>query len=538
MQWNTRQAKMYFLKAILLVACLMLVGLAAPYLPSVLIPIILVAFSLLSTCGALYYTVVNRLHKQYKLNAGGQLSHINRRWTWKMVGFLVLFLFSGFFFLLEAPKWDALEWVLTWLAAPVYYVVFLFAEQYLRKEFAPKFYKANAMKWSFWIVGVLLCLVYALLSLLLPSVDYGSLAEAFQQTAKPYAASPSALMCEVDKLTSLGDGIVAFGISQIADVSAPIAFVCRFAIYASVFFGLVNQFGFCLLGKDEIRSEFQLLPAREAEPEDDKTSDVLSSNTIRRPYAIAVSVVLIVAMALYMALEAEAAKAQATQEHTAIEQFVNDQMDALVFLVDGAYEQTKEWSENRDSYAQQIEDLRHERNDALEPMIDEYYGRCEENIDSYLEWYYGIAGGWAKFLKPFGNLGGDDAVKTFLERITEGTDGDAIQEAYRGYQERIEQLKSEASLLNLNDPLEQQLQAGEADDAGSSDDDQADLTLDLWQPLSGWGSNSIVKDTLLNTDADVSRDQMKEKLLALIETARSDTMEKLQRDTPTLLVSN
>lgn len=538
---TVKQAGRYFLKAVLLVAALMLVGLTVPRLPAPCIPVILMAFALLSTCGALYYTVVGRLHKQYKLAAGGQLSHINRRWTWKLVGFLVLFLFSGFFFLLEAPKWDALEWALTWVAIPTYYGVFLLTQRYLKKEFAPAFYKANAMKWSFWIVGVLLCLVYAVLSLALPSVEYAGLADAFQQTAKPYAASPSALMNEVDKLVSLPDGITAFGIAQAAGISWPVAFACKFAVYASVFFGLVNQFGFCLLDADEVRSEFRILPSPDEGAADGNGRHGRPSDApVRRAYFVAVAVVFVVASALFLTLEAVMAKAQASQEHTAIESFVNEQMDALVYMVDGAYVQTREWAENRDDYARQLAELRDERNEALTPLVDAYYERCRGNVDSYLEWYYGIAGGWAKFLKPFGNLGGDDAVKTFRERITQGADAGAIQEVYGSYQGRIDQLMKDASLLDLEDDLSRQLQAGE--DAGgepsgedgnepeSGSEPESEHALDLWQPLSGWGSRSVVKDTLLNTDADVGREEMKEKLLALIEQARADTLAELQRD--------
>ena len=369
----------------------MLLGRVAPILPVPLIPIVMVAFSAISTCGALYYTVVKRLRRQYELNAEGQLSRLNRKWMWKLVGFLLLFLASAFFFLLEAPKWDALEWALTWAAIPIYFAVFLFAEKRLKKEFGPRFYKARAMKWSFWIVGVALCIAYAALSLLLPSADYSSLSEAYQLAPKPFEGSPSALMDEVGELSSLMDGIVSFGIARASEAYGPIAFICKFVVYASVFFGLVNQFGFCLLNMSEIKSEFQLLPAhderivwewegrsyeddsfREAvlvaeedfteEGTDDPHGEILAR------YIIAVAVVLVASIAIFLGLNYGVEKMRETEDYTAIEQFVNDTIATTTFVVDGALEQYR----TLEDYRNRIHELEDERNEGIAPLLDEY----------------------------------------------------------------------------------------------------------------------------------------------------------------------
>lgn len=525
MKSTIEQGRPYFIKAVILVAALMLLGMIAPYMSSFLIPFALVAFSAISTCGAMYYTVVKRFRRQYELNADGRLSGINRRWTFQLVGFLVAFLFSAFFFLLEAPKWDALEWVLTWAAIPVYFVVFAFSQERLKQEFGPKFYKARAMKWSFWIVGVVLCIVYALLSILLPSADYASLAEAFQKVPKPYEGAPSAIMDEAGKLSSLAQGITAFGIARATEVSLPIAIVCKFVIYASVFFGLVNQFGFCLLSKNEIKSEFQLLPGNDEEPDWEATDNRSSRAAIRYPYIAAIAIVLVASVALFLALEFKAQEARETQEYTAIEKFVNEQIEQATFIVDGAYEKVK----NLEAYAKQIRELREERDEALTPMLDNYYDECRQNIGAYMEWYDGPSGAWAKFIKGIGDFGANDAINAFKDNVASVVGDTDIQSEYGQYQERINQLIYEASSLVSEDDGTQQLESLDYITAAMIGETYGELTLNLWRPLDGPEGITAAKDVLLNTDANVGRDALSENISGLIDAAQADAFEELRQ---------
>lgn len=521
-----QQAKWYFIKAVIVVACLMLAAQIAPYLPSVLIPLILVAFSLVSTMGALYYTVIDRLHRQYRLAKDGQLSRLNRKWTVRLVVFLIAFLISAIFFILEAPKWDVLEWVLTWLAIPLYYIVFRFMRSRLEREYARDFVKAHAMRWSFWIVGIALCIVYALLSVLLPTGEFDTLRAAFDSVPQPYAASSSALMDDVGKLAWYGDVLASYGLAQVSDGSPIIAFVCRFIIYAGVFFGLVNQFGFCLLDKDEVKSEFQLLPA--VGEESTRGEGPAKEEPIRWRYILVIAVVLVAATTLFLAAEFEAAKAKASREHTLIEAFVDEWTDNAVAIADGQLAEIRERDERRQNQAQWISELVQERNETLNPLIDEYYDCCRENVDSYLDWYDGVAGWWAKLWKGAGDTSANDAVKTFKERITEGANGANIEGIYRLYQGRIDTVRAEAAKDLSAEELTAIFGSAAAAISGSqgseADGGGPTQAINLWRPLD---DPATVSDVLLNTGDGADRESMRAKILDLIEQARADAFAQL-----------
>lgn len=499
------QTVAYFVKAILLVVCLMLVSWVAPHMPSVLLPLFFIAYTAISTIGALYYTVINRLHRQKKLADAGNLSKLNRKWVWRMVGILVVAIISGFFFVLESPKWDGYEWLLIWIAIPLYFGVFRFLQHQLKKEYAPKFYKAHAMRWSFWIVGVILCAAYAIITSLLTSQNhYETLAAAFDAVQEPYQHAPSVLMGEIEGVSSLADGLTAYGIGQFSDDLIIVGIIFKAITYASVFFGLVSQFGFCLLDLTEIKSEFQILPSYD---EDDSSGPVLPR------YLIAGATVVIVTYVAFLCTEFEFAKVRATGEYTFITEWVDENKGVLIDLADGAYADMKDWHMQKEASIQAVETVLVERNDQLTPLINEYYDQCLSNIDPYLDWYYGPAGTVAKLMKPFGNPMAGMAKDAFLEQIKAGVDDGSIMESYAEYQEKLRALQEESSAI---------LTVAEVGALfGGSDDD----TLNLWAPLE---DPSNVNDVLLNTEEGVSREDMQDKVGELIEWAREDSLSKIK----------
>lgn len=254
------QTRSYFSRAAAFLAALGITAWLAAYLPSLALAVLMVGYAVFSTIGALHFTVIKRLHKQYKLEEEGNLSRLNRKWVLTLAVLFILSLVSAFVFVLESPKWDALEWVFTICGVPLYFLVFIFTQRHLKKEYAPKFDRAKAMRVSFWVVGVILCLGYAVVSLFVAAPESNiTLQSTLEATPNSFAYSPSALMSDTGKLSSFVDALVAFGMTKASGLSIAVAFICRFVIYAAVFFGLVNLFNFCLLSNDEIRAEFQPL---------------------------------------------------------------------------------------------------------------------------------------------------------------------------------------------------------------------------------------------------------------------------------------
>ena len=98
----------YLAKALPLALFLTLAGACATSLPWFAFPPILLIYALVATMGALYYVMIRRVHKQDMFFEGGELSKYNRKWLIWFIALFVFSLFSAFFFVLGAPRWDGL----------------------------------------------------------------------------------------------------------------------------------------------------------------------------------------------------------------------------------------------------------------------------------------------------------------------------------------------------------------------------------------------------------------------------------------------
>lgn len=488
----------YFAKAIILVGILMLVAMVAPHLPAPILPLFIVAYALVATMGALYHTVIHRLHKQKKLTADGTLAHYNRRWVLWLIGYLVAFSFSGFFFLLDAPTWEPLEWAFTWAAITVYYVVYLGVRYRLKREYGPAYYKAQSMLWSFWITAAILCLLYAALSMVIGNhIEYTTMRAAFDGAPQPYQDSPSALMGEVGYASSFTSGLTNYFVAQAETSWYAFGFVFQFAFYALALFGLVNQFGFCLLDARELKSEFQLLPA-----DDDESGGQSQGKTqYLLRYFLIVGAVAVVVFANFLFLEVKVSAVRSSEEATWLKACVEEQKDWLIERIDGVA-QVKEASQKAD-------DIINQANAVLQPAVNAYYEDCANNLDAYLDWYYSPFGMVAKLFKNT-----DEAVKVFKEKVTSGvSDADILAECQRS-EARLDELAQNDGSLNELAMVPANLLAAKA---GFATIQQEGL----------WNLDDHQKAIILGQQNDPDRETMKAQLAELINAVREHTLTTL-----------
>ncbi len=503
------QAAPYFGKAAVLLALLTLFGCVAPRLSSLDVALVTVAYAAVSTAGALYFVVTRRMLRQYKLADGGSLSHINRRWPLVAGALFALSLASGFLFLLSAPKWDAAEWVLTWLAVPLYFAAYAFMKRRLSREFAPRFDKAHAMRWSFAVVGALLCLVYAAVSMLAAPADFPSLQAAYEATYKPFEHAPAAVMCEADKLASFADGLKDYALAKASGASVAVVFAVRVVVYASVFFGLMSQFGACLLDRSEVMGDFQLLPP---------AGKTRSAGPLLKRYFAVLGALAIAWSALFLWADAATAEAQTSEEHTAIERAVDELMANATIAIDGEAQEMLERKAAEAGYEQQIAALLAERRDELRPAAEAFYTKCRENVDAYLDW---SGGAEAWMLRTVGFFNADPIRDKFFEIVENGADAGALEGRYAEYYDKIAQRAEEAqaetggaldALLDQASPMQRDLSARE---------------LELWAPLEGDGAkakNDELADVLLMRGGYGERDKAREWILGLIDEAEADAL--------------
>lgn len=504
-----KDAGFYVAKAVALLLLLMVVGKLGPDFPSFVFPLVFLLYALVSTMGALYSVVVRRAHKQEMLSEEGQLSRYNRKWTLWTIGLFLFSCASALLFTINAPRWSMSQWVLIWVSAFAYYIVFLLADRKARNLYRAGYHKAKAMRWSVAITVVALCAAYAVVAFVSFPIDQGFAAKALSDMHGPYENSWSALMCDLDKLSMLSDGLMNAFVGQVASRSFIIAAFIEIVVTVSVFLGLANLFAFCLLTCEELKSEYHLLPV--------KGCDEVSGCSLAKWYGALVGGTWLVLAILFLGFEFETSKIRASEAQTPIDSFVEQESKLISLMLDPGIDEVisdarevELLKEINADFLKKYEALAQEREAGIAALIDEYYDQCLKGMESYLDW---CEGPWGWIAMHMGSKGKDMAIEAFNNEMMSQVDGTELQFESDDYN---------AELSRLDDEYRTKVHSAMPDLPDALDFKSTSIE---WSVL-GIDKESRVLDEILDTDAD--RQARKESVRKLIEEARQDAHASLE----------
>lgn len=479
----------YLVKAAVLVGLLYAFGRYAGMLPPAGVAAVWAALSAVSSLGLAYRHVVRKTIKQQAYyEAGGGLARINNGRLLCLVGSFALSAVFIAGFVLEAPAWEASEWVLVVAAVPVYPLVFLLVYRLMRRQLRPVHRISGAVGWSVWIAGALLCAAYLALCLAQPAATFESAAAAFDSVAQPFADSPSALMREAGVLAAFSDGLAAYGASKAAEVSGAGYLAIKVALNASAFFGVANLLGLCMLGWFELKRVFLPLeagPASDAGADMGADASAASSPSAPAPApapvplpaadapdagpgapvepapavvpapapapaplraAVATFVALpIMLAAAFLVADAMVARAAQTQEYTAAERFVRDQMGLAVFVLDGHYYDQAAVEALLEEARVASAALSEEAEATLVPLINASFDARLANVDAYLDWYYSLPADYERLVTMVTGTVEDFMRDQFTANIEAGIDDTALEDALRDLAERAAALEEDTA---------------------------------------------------------------------------------------------
>ncbi len=479
----------YLVKAAVLVGLLYAFGRYAGMLPPAGVAAVWAVLSAVSSLGLAYRHVVRKMIKQQAYyEAGGGLARINNGRFLCLVGSFALSAVFIAGFVLEAPAWEASEWVLVAAAVPVYPLVFLLVYRLMRRQLRPVHRISGAVGWSVWIAGALLCAAYLALCLAQPAATFESAAAAFDSVAQPFADSPSALMREAGVLAAFSDGLAAYGASKAAEVSGAGYLAIKVALNASAFFGVANLLGLCMLGWFELKRVFLPLeagPASDAGADMGADASVVSGASATAPApapvplpaadapdagpgapvepapavvpapapapaplraAVATFVALpIMLAAAFLVADAMVARAAQTQEYTAAERFVRDQMGLAVFVLDGHYYDQAAVEALLEEARVASAALSEEAEATLVPLINASFDARLANVNAYLDWYYSLPADYERLVTMVTGTVEDFMRDQFTANIEAGIDDTALEDALRDLAERAAALEEDTA---------------------------------------------------------------------------------------------
>lgn len=472
-----KQSIQYFIKAVLLVAVLFVIAKLAPSMPPLVLALVWAALSALVAIGYTYYGTIKKLQTQLTLKADGKLARLNEGRTIRLIiSFVVAaILMAGLIF--QAPGWDTPRWLLIGAAVPINYLVALGVGRVLFHEFEPRFALAKITQISAGITGVLLCVGYVIMLVVEPAHTFPSAYEAFMAMPQPFANSSSALLVEAGQYAALAQGIVAYGMAKVAEVSYGGYLIVSLVMVASAYFGFASLLSLCLINDAELKYVFYPLEvakaqalteladdsddAKVAKPDTLDADESASNTTVTSAEAdadkpapkktavpvkryIACACVLPVLLAgAYLVADAEAARVVETEEYSAAETFVREQVGVAAYVLDGKYYDQAAVEEILQQADVKAEQLSEDAQAVLVPLINEAFDQRIANVDAYLDWYYSLPADYERLAQFFtGTI--EDGMKEQLEaRINEGVDDTALTDELTNYLTQAQQLRED-----------------------------------------------------------------------------------------------
>lgn len=412
--------------------------------------------------------------------------------------------------------------VFIWGAGILYYPVSFGVRIYLRKELMPRFIKASSIQVSFVLVIIFACVIFGVVIANLPLESANKLSEAIENRPMYFQTSSIVLLTDLDKLTTFLDSISSFALANAATSFFIVGLVFRIITFASMLYGFIGTLAFCMLSRKEVASVFQLLPAFNKNEQLDENQSML----IR--YFVAPLIIWLVVISGLGYAELKTEETLQATGTTPISQFVDNQLKVVV--------QTIEWAEDMnvlaDKFNNDKKELVGKYENKLNNLLIEYYDSCEDDIDSYLDWYYGLAGQVTNALK-FIPLARDRALDEFNSLVAEGNSTKVVRSKFKhqydNYQTQMNQIIEEFN-QKAEDLSSEQLPLPSIPSISFSIKDliSPDKTLSLWPTLNSGNDNDKkdIASKILPSDSS-DREAFKQKLIELIGEEKQRSLETL-----------
>lgn len=382
----------FLVKALVLLLSLYGIARFAPVMPPVVLGLAVALLCLASSAVLAYHAVVRKIRKQFELRAEGRLSKLNEG---RKICFLASFLASlwlVFWLVLELPTWGMDQWILIVVAVPVFYLILCFVKRFTKKEFEKPFQDSRAIIISSGILGLLLCIGFAILIWVDPVPAFSNAQEAYLSTVNPYQDSPSGIFAEVGKVNAFAEGITAYGLSKVAEISYEGYLIWRVVLAASALFGFSSLLGACALSAEDVKKLF--LPLESAKSGDH------DFRYLKGYIALACALPMLLTV-LFVGGNVAVERIEQTGGFSLAEDYIRGQIGIAAYLIDGKYydqlalealiEETKEKSTA----------LYDEATQTLVPMVNEAFDRRVESVDGYLDWYYSLPADYERLARFF-----------------------------------------------------------------------------------------------------------------------------------------
>lgn len=371
-------------------------------------------FSLPIALSGIYSSTVRQIQRLESFANRGILFRFLSGRIFKVVFWVAQAIVMAFLVLIQFHTYSTLEWLLFFAVIPVFWVCFLACRKIVQGEYRSYLVTSKALSWARWLCAAVMVLLNLALGLAVAeSNQYTSLAESIAaQQASLQEMTGSAFVYEVSSSLAYYDGAKDYALSRIGEQDALTALALLGIGSLVLFYNAGAMLSSLLISRREYRRVFGPL----------SITDDPAPVAIQR---IAITVAVTVFLSLFVYLPLSAYLEAWAQQSPNVANWRNQQALLVQRLeqIDDAYFQEGTFAALD---AARIEALNRVELSltSLQTQADLAFDTMEAHVDDYLDWYYSLAGEYARI----GSLLTGDLEAFMTAKLEESLmQGDAFQ---------------------------------------------------------------------------------------------------------------
>lgn len=436
----TLEYRKYAVCAIAVYGALFAFSRFAAQLPVAVLAVIWAALTAVATGGAAYLFLAKKLKNRQTQRKTGFLFRHMKGGVFRFAIAFALSAISIGCLMLSVARWGQAEWLIATAGIVACPFVFKAAEWFTHANFKNVHETSNAIDVGCFALTLILSVAAFATAYFSAVPHYSGVIDAYLAQPRPFANSASALLTEADLYYSYADGLTSYALSQVDGMSHVGHMVAAIVIALFSYSGLSLLLCSCLLPFERIREVFVPIDRLE----DENVPDRVRPRYTLVGLACALPIALIIAFPF---ADARVAEAQSTQEYTAVERLMRSQIGQVAYAFDGKYYDRDVADAALAEIAEQSQQLEARVQNNLIPLVNASFDQQIDNIDSYLDWYYGLGADYERFFRTFTGTVENAVEDKLASSLCEGIDESALEQEYQACHDAAIALNAHAEVL-------------------------------------------------------------------------------------------
>lgn len=384
--------------------------------------------------GATYAVTVNRIHRSSQFRNLGTLYWLLSRRVLAYIWWLLWSVTFSFLLLFYLGVANTLEWVIFFIAIPVFAMVYAFFLPIARREYKPYIAVHKSLVWTRWFTAIVMAILYILLIIFVgENHQYDSLSDAVQvANQRINSTSNSVLILETARVVSFFVGLKSYVLGNLYILNGTVYLAFVFLGSLMIFFNIALALSSFMVPMTEYRRVLGPLQDTEQPP---RVS----------PRVLAITSAFITFFLFFIYVPSTVyIDGWLRSNPQAVERLHTTQKLALdtVELIGDDYYEPGTIKQIEQAYIASISELEIAI-DELKAASDYSFQHMADNVDDYLDWYYSLPAEYERIVALATGALEEWMAEKLQDHLMKGNAFGSVQQKIETALQKNEQLRTE-----------------------------------------------------------------------------------------------